>query len=123
MTIYNLIIAIITTNSYSRTLLKTSIHFAAVSVLVTNWEIVCWTTTIANPALSLFDLDLHNIGTRLLFAGNLLKQPAYAEIFRSKKYDFPNTDKIMNDVFWIGVQPSLTKKMLNHIIESIKNIY
>ena len=68
-------------------------------------------------------LDQHNIGTRLLFAGNLLKQPAYAEIFRSKKYDFPNTDKIMNDVFWIGVQPSLTKKMLNHIIESIKNIY
>ena len=68
-------------------------------------------------------LDQHNIGTRLLFAGNLLKQPAYAEIFRSKKYDFPNTDKIMNDVFWIGVQLFINKKMLNHIIESIKNIY
>ena len=64
-----------------------------------------------------------NIGTRLLFGGNLLKQPAYKKLLAREKKSFPNTDIVMNNVFWIGVQPSLTKKMLNHIIESIKNIY
>jgi len=64
-----------------------------------------------------------NIGTRLLFGGNLLKQPAYKKLLAREKKSFPNTDIVMNNVFWIGVQPSLTKKMLNHVIESIKNIY
>ncbi len=68
-------------------------------------------------------LTENNIGTRLLFGGNLLKQPAYRKILASEKKSFPNTDIVMNNVFWIGVQPSLTKKMLNHIIESIINIY
>ena len=67
-------------------------------------------------------LDEHNIGTRLLFGGNLLKQPAYAEIFSSKNHDFPNTDDIMNNVFWIGVQPSLTQPMLNYLITTLKRI-
>jgi CDP-4-dehydro-6-deoxyglucose reductase, E1 len=65
----------------------------------------------------------NNIGTRLLFAGNMLKQPAYNKLLAREKKSFPNTDIVMNKVFWVGVQPSLTKNMLNHIIESIKNIF
>jgi CDP-4-dehydro-6-deoxyglucose reductase, E1 len=64
-----------------------------------------------------------NIGTRLLFGGNLLKQPAYNEIFAKKKYDFPNTDQIMRNVFWVGVQPSLNNSNLQYIIECLKLIF
>jgi CDP-4-dehydro-6-deoxyglucose reductase, E1 len=64
-----------------------------------------------------------NIGTRLLFGGNLLKQPAYKNILQKNKRVFPNTDKVMNNVFWIGLQPSLTNAMLNHTINSLQEIF
>ena len=64
-----------------------------------------------------------NIGTRLLFGGNLLKQPAYKNLFNNVKQDFPNTDKIMNDVFWIGVQPNLNSDMLNYVVKTIKELF
>ena len=54
-----------------------------------------------------------NIGTRLLFGGNLLKQPAYKKLLEREKKSFPNTDIVMNKVFWIGVQPNLSKSQLN----------
>jgi CDP-6-deoxy-D-xylo-4-hexulose-3-dehydrase len=57
------------------------------------------------------------IGTRLLFGGNLLRQPAYLESKFRKIGDLPNTDYVMNNVFWIGVYPGLTAEMLDYIVE------
>ena len=48
-------------------------------------------------------LDEKNIGTRLLFGGNILKQPAYNELNCRIIGDLAITDKIMENVFWIGV--------------------
>ena len=59
-------------------------------------------------------LENHNIGTRLLFGGNLLRQPAY----RAQKYrtigDLSRADEITRRVFWIGVYPGLTQPMLDY---------
>ena len=64
-------------------------------------------------------LEQRKIGTRLLFGGNLIRQPAYSD----KKYrvvdNLINTDKALHDTFWIGVYPGLTKQMLDFIISSI----
>ena len=64
-----------------------------------------------------------NIGTRLLFGGNLLKQPAYKNIPSRVIGDLRNTDEIMNNVFWIGVQPSLTVEMKEYILNSFMEIF
>ena len=62
------------------------------------------------------------IGTRLLFGGNLLKQPAFQGTPRRVVGDLKNTDTIMKDTFWIGVWPGLSKQMLDFVIESIHKI-
>ena len=67
------------------------------------------------------ELTNKNIGVRLLFGGNLLKQPAYSELKYGKEQSFPNTDRVMNDVFWIGVQPSLNKDMIDYVIHTLLN--
>jgi CDP-6-deoxy-D-xylo-4-hexulose-3-dehydrase len=64
-------------------------------------------------------LDSRKIGTRLLFAGNILKQPAYKNVEFRVVGDLTNTDIVMKRSFWVGVYPGLTHPMLDYIIESI----
>jgi len=65
-------------------------------------------------------LTQHHIGTRLLFAGNLTKQP----YFKNKKYrisgGLDNTDFVMNNSFWIGVYPNLNEIELSYIVDKIE---
>ncbi|MCG2712468.1 MAG: lipopolysaccharide biosynthesis protein RfbH [Candidatus Omnitrophica bacterium] len=60
-------------------------------------------------------LEDSKIATRMLFGGNLTKQPAYAGVKMKVVGKLKNTDLVMNNLFWIGVYPGLTKKMLNYI--------
>ena len=64
-------------------------------------------------------LDEKKIGTRLMFAGNILKQPAYRNTDFRVVGNLTNTDLVMNNSFWLGVYPGLTIEMLDFVIESI----
>ena len=66
-------------------------------------------------------LDQRKIGTRLLFAGNLVSQPYMQGVNFRVSADLNNTEKVMNHSFWIGLHPSLTPTMLDHTIASIEN--
>ena len=66
-------------------------------------------------------LDAQKIGTRLLFGGNLLRQPAYESCEYRTVGQLPNTDFVMNNVFWIGVYPGLTAPMLDFVADTISN--
>jgi len=64
-------------------------------------------------------LDERRIGTRLLFAGNLLKQPAYMNIEHRTIGDLRNSDLVMTNTFWLGVYPGLTSEMLEYVSDVI----
>ncbi len=65
--------------------------------------------------------DAAKIGTRLMFAGNLLRQPAYQGIECRVIGEMKNTDFVMNQVFWLGVFPGLTEPMLDYIADTAKS--
>ena len=73
-------------------------------------------------------LEDKGVQTRMLFAGNILKQPCFDEIREdSSKYrvigDLKTTDEIMNNTFWIGVYPGMTDDKLDYMIETIKSYF
>ena len=65
-------------------------------------------------------LDSRKIGTRLLFAGNILKQPGYMNIKHRVVGDLENADQIMRNGFWLGVYPGLTSEMIDFVLASVK---
>jgi len=67
-------------------------------------------------------LNSRKIGTRLLFGGNLLRQPAYKDIEKRVIGDLPISDFITDHVFWIGVYPGLTRPMLDYVVESLHEV-
>lgn len=67
-------------------------------------------------------LTSRKIGTRQLFGGNLVRQPAYAGLNYRVIGDLPTSDRVMNQAFWIGVYPGLTQAMLDYVLETMNEI-
>jgi CDP-6-deoxy-D-xylo-4-hexulose-3-dehydrase len=65
-------------------------------------------------------LNSKNIGTRLLFGGNVIKQPYFKNIDHRVVGNLYNTDKIMKDTFWIGIFPALDKVHFDYVYESFR---
>lgn len=66
------------------------------------------------------ELEAKKIGTRRVFGGNLLRQPAYQDCQYRVVGELRNTDFVMNNVFWVGVYPGLTRPMLDFVAATIK---
>jgi len=71
------------------------------------------------------DIESKGVQTRMLFAGNLIKHPCFNEMrANGKGYrvagELTNTDKIMNDAFWVGVYPGMTNEMIEYMAKTIK---
>jgi len=63
-------------------------------------------------------LETRRIGTRLLFGGNLTRQPAYQDVKFRVVGDLKNTNYAMRNVFWIGIYPGLSEPMLDHVVDA-----
>jgi CDP-6-deoxy-D-xylo-4-hexulose-3-dehydrase len=68
-------------------------------------------------------LDQYKIGTRLLFAGNLTRQPYFNGRVYRECGELGNTDRVMNDTFWIGVYPGLNEEKLSFVVEKIEQYF
>lgn len=67
-------------------------------------------------------LEQRKVGTRLLFAGNLIKQPAYKNANYRVHGELKNTDNIMKNMFWIGVHPQLNEQKMNYMLEQLEAV-
>lgn len=68
-------------------------------------------------------LEDNGIATRLLFGGNLTKQPYFRNIKHRKIGDLKNTDIVMNNSFWIGVYPGLDKRQIEHVLSKFREFF
>jgi len=68
-------------------------------------------------------LEQNKIATRMIFAGNILKQPGYKNIKKRVVGDLKNTDIILNNTFFLGVYPGLTEEKMNYVVNSIKRFF
>ena len=68
-------------------------------------------------------LDQNKIGTRLLFAGNLTKQPYMINKNYRISGELKNTDYVMNNSFWIGLYPGISKEMMDYVVEKIETFF
>jgi CDP-6-deoxy-D-xylo-4-hexulose-3-dehydrase len=68
-------------------------------------------------------LESHKIGSRLLFAGNLLKQPYFKNVEYRVVGDLTHTEKTMNDTFWIGVQPALDEVHYDFVAKKMEELF
>jgi CDP-6-deoxy-D-xylo-4-hexulose-3-dehydrase len=67
-------------------------------------------------------LEENKIATRMLFGGNLIKQPAYCDMSYRQVGSLENTDLVMENLFWIGVYPGLTEEMIRYTLETLSKI-
>lgn len=67
-------------------------------------------------------LEASRIGTRLLFGGNLLRQPAYQNVPHRRIGTLENADFVMNQVFWVGVYPGLTDSHVSYMIDCLRKV-
>jgi len=67
-------------------------------------------------------LEDRKVGTRMLFAGNLTKQPAFRDVEYRVYGTLERTDKIMNDSFWVGVWPGIDDARLDYMVETLQSI-
>ncbi len=68
-------------------------------------------------------LDQHKIGLRLLFAGNLIRQPYFQNRIYRVSGDLSTTDQVMNNTLWIGVHPGLTEDMLKFVVQKLEEFF
>jgi dTDP-4-amino-4,6-dideoxygalactose transaminase len=66
-------------------------------------------------------LEERKIATRLLFGGNLTRQPAYEDVEFRAVGELPNSDVVMNRSFWIGVYPGLSEEMIDFVISEFES--
>ena len=60
-------------------------------------------------------LEKNKIGTRNIFSGNLLRHPAYLDLEYRTASKIINADTVMNNAFWLGVWPGITKEMMDYV--------
>ena len=68
-------------------------------------------------------LEKNQIATRMLFAGNITKQPAFSGVRYRVCGKLTNTDYIMNNTFWIGVYPAITEEMIEYVLDVFESFF
>jgi len=68
-------------------------------------------------------LDQFKIGSRLLFAGNLINQPYFKDIEYRVVGKLPNTDRTMNQTLWLGVQPTLSEEHYDFVAGKLEEFF